>query len=76
MVFVVCKIKNRAKVWQKLSKSTFVNPKSLCSDSNEKIPDSLYVEFEGKTNLNGILNFRAAGVTIMTKSNKTIQNEI
>lgn len=54
-------------MWQKLNKSTSVNLKSLCSDSNEKISDSLYMEFEEKTNLNGILNFRATGVTKNTK---------
>lgn len=67
MIFVVCKIKNRAKDVANLSKSTSVSPKSLYSDGNEKIPISLYVEFEEKTNLSGILDFRATGATTITK---------
>lgn len=35
-------------MWQKLSKSALVNPKSLYSDSNKKIPDSLYMELKRK----------------------------
>lgn len=54
-------------MWHNLSKSTSVSPKSLYGDSNKKIPVSLYVEFEEKTNLSGILDFRATGVTTMAK---------
>lgn len=53
-------------MWQKLGKSTFVNPKSLPSNS-EKISGSLYVEFEEKTNINGTLNFGAHNFSMEIK---------
>lgn len=47
------RLKTEQRMWQKLSKSTSLNPKSLGNDSNEKIPLSLYVAFEEKTNWSG-----------------------